>query len=62
MGSFCTVSSRICRVITIYRNKVDSRLYEFRVLKERDCLAKAEICITVRCTYGFGEEVTNCRC
>ena len=26
----------------IYRNKIDSRLHVFGVLKERDCLAKAE--------------------
>ena len=32
--SFCTVSSRVCRVSRIYRNTVDSRLHEFKVLKE----------------------------
>jgi len=41
--SLCTVSSRNCKVSRMYRNKVDSRLHEFGVLKERDSLAKAEI-------------------
>ena len=27
--SFCTVSNRVCRMSSIYKNKVDSRLHEF---------------------------------